>query len=133
MTLITREQLKEKIEELELWPELLTQLDLHLTQFLYSKDLEMISILLQAGANPNPKSDLDCWLHHFLHEYITNRILHGELILNIVELLLRHGANPNRVWCNNLRAYDYAIEYEIKPFAEILKEYGVNPELRESI
>lgn len=133
MASITREELKEKIEELEFWPELSTQLDWYLKDFLYNKDVEMISILLQAGANPNPKRGLDCWLHHFLHEYITNRTANGELILNIVELLLMHGANPNRVWSNNLRAYDYAIHWDIKPFSVLLEGYGASTELRECI
>jgi ankyrin repeat protein len=118
---------------LELWPELIPQLDWFLKDFLYNKDTEMISILLKAGANPNPPDNLDCWLHHFLHEYIVNRTLHGKSILNIVELLLIHGANPNRVWSNNLRAYDYAIGWGIKPIAELLEKYGADRQLRECI
>jgi ankyrin repeat protein len=133
MVQLNREQLKEKIEELEFWPELSSQLDFYLKDFLYNKDIEMITILLKAGASPNPKEDLDCWLHHFYEEYMTNKTLHGELILKIVELLLIHGANPNRLWSNNLRAYDFAIHWGIKPFTALLEKHGVDLELRESI
>ncbi len=129
--MLTREQLKEKIEELECWPELATELDWYLQKFLYDNDLEMASILLRAGVNRTPNGDLSCWLFPFLQEYMTNRTLHGELILNIVELLLRYGANPNQVWSNNLRAYDYAIYWGIEPFSTLLEKHGANPQLRE--
>lgn len=133
MKLLSREELLEQIGELEFRLDLVADLGIYLQNYLYSKDLQLITVLLQSGANPNPDSDLDCWLHYFLHEYISNKTLHGELILAIVEALLKHGANPNRVWANNQRAYDYAIEYKIEPFALLLEKYGANTELREYI
>ena len=133
MKLLSREELLEQIGELEFRLDLVSDLGIYLQNYLYSKDLELITVLLQSGANPNPESDLDCWLHYFLHEYKSNKTLHGELILAIVEALLKHGANPNRVWANNQRAYDYAIEYKIEPFALLLEKYGASTELREYI
>lgn len=133
MNLLSREELLEKIGDLKFHSDLAADLDMYLQNYLYIKDLQLITVLLQSGANPNSESDLDCWLHYFLHEYISNKTLHGELILAIVEILLKHGANPNRVWANNLRAYDYAIEYEIEPFALLLEKYGANTQLREYI
>ena len=133
MKLLSREELLDKISELEFYPELTTDLGIYLQNYLFGKDLQVVKALLVAGANPNPESNLDCWLHHFLHEYRSNKTLHGELILAIVETLLEHGANPNRVWCNNLRAYDYALSYEVLPFTSLLEKYGANTELRESI
>jgi len=133
MNLLSREALLEQLKELDFRPELAADLNLYLKNYLFNKDLQLIKALLESGADPNPKSDLDCWLHHFLHEYLSNRILNGELILCIVELLLKHGANPNRVWCNNQRAYDYAIEYKITPFSILLEQYGASTELREYI
>lgn len=129
MNLLSREELLEKIGDLK--SDLAADLDMYLQNYLYSKDLQLITVLLQSGANPNPVSDLDCWLHYFLHEYISSKTLHGEIILAIVEILLKHGANPNRVWANNQRAYDYAIEYEVEPFALLLEKYGANTQLRE--
>lgn len=131
--LLSREDLLGQIGEIEFRPDLAPDLDFNLENYLYTKDLEMISVLLQSGANPNPKNDLDCWLQHFLHEYISNRTLHGEIILSIVETLLKHGTNPNRVWANNQRAYDYAIDYKVEPFVLLLEKYGANTELREYI
>jgi hypothetical protein len=133
MKLLSREELLKQIGELEFRPDLAADSEFYLQNYLYSKDLQLITVLLQSGANPNPESDLDCWLHYFLHEYISNKTLHGELILAIVEVLLKHGANPNRVWCNNQRAYDYAIAYGSEPYFWLLERYGANPELREYI
>ena len=133
MKLLSREELLQQLEELEFRPELAVDLNIYLKNYLYGKDLQLITTLLRSGANSNPESNLDCWLHHFLHEYMSNKTLHGDLILTIVESLLQHGANPNRVWSNNLRAYDYAIAYGVKPFYSLLEKYGANTELREPI
>ncbi len=133
MRVLTREILIQKLQEIEFWPELLDDLNFYLKSYLYSKDLEVIKLLLSNGANPNPDDSLNCYLHHFLHEYQSNKSLHGELILSIMEQLLMAGADTNRVWCNNYRAYDYAIYWDIRPVAELLEKYGANKKMREYI
>jgi len=50
-----------------------------------------------------------------------------------MEMLLKAGANPNRVWCNNWRAYDYAVEENIIPIASLLEKYNVDKKPREYI
>ena len=130
---LTRETLIEKIQEIEFWPELLDDLNFYLRSYLDRKDLEVIRLLLSIGANPNPDDDLDCYLTHLLYEYRSNKTLHGDLILSIMELLLVAGADANRVWCNNYRAYDYAVYWNLQPIAKLLEKYGANKKLRDYI
>ncbi|MES9834531.1 MAG: hypothetical protein ABW139_20050 [Candidatus Thiodiazotropha sp. DIVDIV] len=130
---LDRETLIERLKELELWPELEEELHRYLGNAVYSKDFEYIQALLKAGANPNPKDNLDCYIQHYLHEYQVEKTTKGRLILEIVELLLKYGANPNRVWCNNQRAYDYAKAWHVSPFVELLKKYGADTKEREYI
>jgi hypothetical protein len=130
---LDRETIIERLNELELWPELKEELDVYLVNAVYSKDFLLIQSLLKADANPNPKDDLDCYIHHLLHEYQVEKTTKGSLILSIVELLLKYGANPNRVWCNNQRAYDYAKAWHVSPFVELLEKYGADTKEREYI
>lgn len=130
---LTREELLEAVEDLELYPEVYTHLDSYLNQYVHAKDLVMIRLLLKAGANPNPKHHLDCYLHHLLHEYEATKTTSGELVLEIMAALLEGGANPNRPWCNNWRAYDYAASQDVKPVAQLLLQYGAIPEIREYV
>ena len=130
---LTREELIEGLHEIEFYPEIQPHLDTYLQHFIYAKDLEMVKLLLKAGAAPNPKNDLDCYLHHLLHEYKVTKTTSGELILELMQALLEAGANPNRVWCNNFRAYDYAVTEEIEPVAKLLEQYGAEQSIREYI
>jgi len=128
-----KEEILEKLDEIEFWPELKEQLEPYLDNAIGLKDIEFIEALLKAGANPNPRDNLNCHLHHLLHEYQVEKTTRGDLVLSIIELLLKFGANPNRVWCNNLRAYDYAVSWNVGPVIELLEQYGANKELRESV
>jgi ankyrin repeat protein len=130
---LDRETIIERLKEIELWEELKGELHFLLANAIASKDYEYIEALLKAGANPNPKDDLDCHIQYLLHEFKVEKTTKGELILSIVELLLQHGANPNRVWCNNQRAYDYAVSWNVSPFAKLLEKYGADTKLREYI
>jgi len=47
--------------------------------------------------------------------------------------LLEGGANPNRPWCNNWRAYDYAASQKVEPVARLLLQHGANAEIREYV
>jgi ankyrin repeat protein len=130
---LDRETIIERLEEIELWPELAGELHIYLSNAVFSKDIQYIEALLKAGANPNPKNDLDCYIYHLLHEYQVEKTTKGDLILSIVELLLKYGTNPNRVWCNNQRAYDYAKAWHVSQFVELLEKYGADMKLREYI
>ncbi|MEW8227057.1 MAG: hypothetical protein AB2748_15010 [Candidatus Thiodiazotropha endolucinida] len=130
---LTREELKEVLSEMEFHPEVERYLDSYLRQYVYSKDLEMVKLLLKRGANPNPRDDLDCYLHHLLHEYEVTKTTSGETLLALMSALLEGGANPNRTWCNNWRAYDYAATQHVEPVARLLLQHGASPEIREYV
>lgn len=130
---LERESLLERLDEIELWPELIGELNLYLGDAIQAKDIALIKPLLHSGANPNPKANLDCYLYYLLHEYQVEKVLNGELILSIFELILQNGANPNRVWGNNLRAYDYAIAWGVEPISNLLEQYGADRNLRDVI
>ena len=133
MKVLDRHELIQKLNEIELWPEILSDLDFYLEHSLSLLDLELIKILLQHGANPSAKEDIDCFLHDLLHKYLANKTLKGDLILSVMEELLKAGANPNRIWSNNLRAYDYAKTWGVQAISDLLEKYGVDKELREPI
>ena len=130
---LTREELKETVEELAFHPEVRRHLDSYLNQYVHAKDLEMVKLLLKAGANPNPIDNLDCYLHHLLHEYEATKTTSGEMVLSLMGVLLEGGASPNRPWCNNWRAYDYAASQNIEPVATLLLQYGADPKIREYV
>ena len=130
---LSKQDLIEKLEEIEFFPELKNELDKYLSNFIQIKDLEIIKKLLTAGANPNSKEDLDDYLLYLLHEFEVEKNTNGEIILSIIEYLLKNGANPNRVAMNNLRAYDYAVGRSTKEVAELLEKFGADKKLREAI
>lgn len=127
---LTRNELVEKLEEIEFWPELEPHLDCYLDHYIHAKDVEIIRMLVNAGANPNPKSGADCYLRGLLHEYHATRSLKGALVIEIMELLLEFGADPNRVWGCNLRAYDLC---DVPVITQLLERYGADPAAREPI
>ena len=130
---LTREELIEKLEEIECWPEHRHYLGCYLHQYIHSKDIEIVELLLKAGADPNPQDDLDCYLHHLFHEYKVTKTTAGDQLLKLMQVLLEAGANPNRVWCNNYRAYDYAAAEGVEPIIELLEKYGANRKTRRYI
>jgi len=129
----SRGELLEKLGEIELWPEVKSELNGRLKLAVLSKDLEFVKALVRAGANPNPEHNLDCFMHHLLHEYRVGRSTNGELILELITILLEAGANPNRIWGNNLRAYDYATRKYDSPVRLLLEKYGADKNPREAI
>lgn len=127
---LSKHELIEKLEEIEYWPELVPDLDSYLDSYIHAKDVDMVRQLLLAGANPNPDNSGNCYLFHLLHEYHANRTLKGAVVLQIVELLLQFGADPNRIWGCNLRAYDMC---DVPAIAQLLEKYGADPTPREAI
>ncbi len=130
---LNRDQLKERIEELVLSPELISELNIYLNEYIRKIDLEIVNLLLQAGADPNPKQDLDDYLFYLYDEYRITKSTTGEIVLELMNELLKAGANPNRVWCNNYRAYDYAVENNVTAVKELLENHGVDKKLRKYI
>lgn len=131
---LDRSELIDTLRELEFSPEPSEDFSSYLHKYIYQGDLEMIQLLLEAGANPNPVKDSDCYLRHLLHEYTVNKTVKGELILQVARSLLAAGANPNRVWCNNWRAYDYAAAAScVSEYTALLLEFGADPAIREKI
>ncbi|MBB6343011.1 hypothetical protein HNP49_003205 [Pseudomonas fluvialis] len=122
MATLTREDLLEKLENIEFYDEVKADLDFYLSHYILTKDLPSIQKLLAAGANPNPENDLDDYILYLLHEYQVEKSTRGTLILEITEMLLKYGANPNRVTTNNLRAYDYSVtQHKCAEFSQLLK------------
>ncbi len=131
--ILTREELIQKLQEIKFWDDVLPDLDFYLNNFINSKDLEVIKLLLDNGANPNPIDDEECYFMKLLYEYRDNKTLKGDLILRIMEALLKAGANPNKIWYNNYRAYDYAVMWNLEPIANLFEKHGIDKKLREYI
>jgi len=130
---LDQDQLLERLDELEFFPEFVSELDWYLEHYINCKNFEVVSRLLESGASPNSKNDLDDYLFHLLDRYQSEKSTAGELILSLLTLLLEKGANPNRVVMNNQRAYDYSVHRKLPELTELLLKYGANKELREFI
>jgi len=128
-----REELFDLLERIEEFPELRKYLDHYVARFVAAKDRQALEKLFSAGASANSACPLNDHLRLLLHEYEVEHTLHGPEILAIVELLLKSGADPNRVADNNLRAYDYAVSHKTVDFAGLLERYGVDRSPRKPI
>ncbi len=133
MKSLPREELVEKLDEIECWPELKPYLSLYLAHYICEKDLKAVQLILGAGANPNPPDSLNCHLYYLLHEYQVTKSTSGDIVLKIMRSLLEAGADANRVCGNNLRAYDYTMGKDVLQIKALLEEYGAIKELREPI
>lgn len=129
-SMLNRDLLQERLEEIEFWPELISELSFYLSKYVREKDLNLVRLLLKAGADPNPKQDLEDYLFYLYDEYVITKSTTGDIVLELMNELLKAGANPNRVWCNNYRAYDYAVENNVSPIKELLENYGADKMLR---
>ena len=132
-THMDRQQLLTYIDEIEFFPEKRKEIFSRLEGYIRVKDAEMIEKLLAAGACPKAKDRSSNYLYGLLHEFEVERSTNGDKILNIMENLLQHGADPNSLWCNNWRAYDYAAAAGIQEVVELLLKYGATPSIREKI
>ena len=108
--------------------------------------LEMAQLLIKAGADPNAKNDDGITpLHLAAYDYMVEELLnaganiehksdHGSTPLltlaaepdteEVIETLLRNGANVNALTANGETALDMAIEGDAEETIEILKKYG---------
>lgn len=130
---LDRAELFDLLEKIEEFPDLKKYLDHYVAKFVAEKDRQALEKLFSAGASANSADPLNDHLRFLLHEYEVERTLHGPEILATIELLLKNGANPNRVSDNNLRAYDYAASHKTIEFLELLERYGVDRSPRKPI
>lgn len=80
--------------------------------------IEAVEILLEYGADVNT---VDNWGDTPLINAI-----YYEVSPEVVELLLRYGANPNIVDDEGFTAYDYAEQFDLVEYIEILDRYAKN-------
>lgn len=130
---MNRQDILDFLDEIEFFPEKREEVFSYLQDFICSLDLEVVGKLLEAGASPQAKDNLSDYLYYLLNEYQNTHTLHGDRILLLMEMLLKAGANPDGIWCNNWRAYDYAVAYEISEIIELLKKYGASQVGRQKI
>lgn len=133
MQYLTKEELMDKLEDFELYPELKNQLDSHLSDHIHNHDVNFIEMLLKAGANPNSSGNLNDFLRSLLEQFKNEKDTNGKEILRTIEVLLKYGADPNKVADNNLRAYDYAVSSRTKEVIGLLEKYGADKKRREAI
>ena len=86
----------------------------------YENDEEIMKLLLDAGANPNPvMSDTDLTMTTLLHALV----LCGDHCVNKARLLLEAGADPNAIDAEGHTPLDNAMEYENPEMTALLKEW----------
>lgn len=101
--------------------------DLELACAVQSKDVKNVCALLAAGhASDVIESWGDSLLHYLVHEYQVTRSTQGPIVLEILESLLKHGANPEHVGANNWRAIDLSIEAGLDEVTNVFVRYGAS-------
>ena len=87
----------------------------------YKNDEEIMKLLLDAGANPNPvMSDTDPTMTTLLHAFV---LCGGDHCVNKARLLLEAGADPNAIDVDGDTPLDYAVEYENPEMTALLKKW----------
>jgi len=112
-------------------PEFIQTRDAYLKSAVLSKDVQLVDLLLKAGANPNhAESWGDTLLHYLVHEYEVTRTTQGAVVLQLADLLLSHGADPELVGGGNWRAIDLCIEHRLNELVSLFVRYGADPKQR---
>lgn len=97
-------------------------------------DLELIEALLKARANPNL---VDCQgadlLQRLCRNYATGQTSDETRLFKAIELLLKYGADPNRIGPDKRRAVDRCIEKNVENLINLLVKYGADEKLRDYI
>ena len=128
---LSREEIVHHIDLFRDNPAFTSVRDELLRRAVHAKDLEVVEVLLKAGAGPDY---VETWgeslLHHLEHEYEVTRSSQSPTVLRLVELLLSYGANPNQVGSGNWRAMDLGIEHGSTEFCRLLLQYGADPRQR---
>ncbi|MCG7981420.1 MAG: hypothetical protein JAY90_01570 [Candidatus Thiodiazotropha lotti] len=93
-------------------------------------DVELIAALVKIGADPNVNPDFQYRErnHGFLHvltlRYEVDRTLHGSEILNVLEVLLKAGADPNQAGDCNMAPIQRCTSITLMPVKELLLKYN---------
>ena len=129
---LTREELLADIEVFASHTDFAMHRDRYLRNAVHDLDLELALRLLEAEADPNAcESWGDTLLHHLACEYRACRSTKGSKIIEALDLLLRFGADPNKVGANNWRAVDGCIDRNEAELVSLFIEYGADPKQRE--
>jgi ankyrin repeat protein len=129
---LTRDELFENIEIYRDNPEFVEWRNSYLEHAVHEKDLQLVNLLLEAGAGPDVVSTWSDSLQHYLvEEYLALRSTQGQTVVSILEALLSHGANPEHAGTNNRRAIDLAIDRNVPELRDVFVRFGANPEKRE--
>jgi hypothetical protein len=129
-TMLTKAELFDLLSDIELYPELRADFSAYMGNFINHADTEAVARLLAAGASPTSSIAHDDYLYILYHQYQVNRTLRGDTILRLMEMLLSHGADPNRIIDNNLRVYDLASGHGENEVRLLLVKYGAERQLR---
>jgi hypothetical protein len=129
---LTREELLGGITEYRDDPEFTKWRDLYLRDAVHGEDLELVKVLLDAGAGPDVVTAWSDSLQHYLVErYLLVRSTNGDTVIAILEALLSHGANPEHIGSNNRRGIDLAIDRNLPILCDLFIRYGADPKQRE--
>jgi ankyrin repeat protein len=131
---LSRDDLLENVEYYRNDPDFIAFRDNYLDHAVQSKDLRLVRALLDAGAGPDVFEPWGDTLQHYLvHEYCVLHSTQGRVVLEILELLLSRGADPEHVGSNNLRAIDLAMRTYHPELTDLFIRFGANHKPREQI
>lgn len=131
---LTRDDLLENLDTYRDEPEFVALRNAYLQNAVHTKDVRLVTALLDAGAGPDICEPWgDSLLHYLVHEFQVLRSTQGKTIVTILELLITKGANPEQVGANNWRALDIAIDRELHELVSLFVRHGANPAQREFI
>lgn len=133
-TNLSRDELLLNLEAFRNDKDFLELRDSYLKKAVHSLDFELTEALLKIGANPDASESWgDGLLHYLAHEYGVTKTIKGAEIIQMLETLLKHGANPNHVGCNNWRAIDSCIDINEQTLIELFIKHGADPKQREFV
>jgi len=84
---------------------------------------ECIELLLKNKADVNTKH---CWQESGCQETPLITAVRNEVYIEVIKLLLEHGADVNIVDSDGDKAINYAYDHNLKDVIKLLEEYGAN-------
>ncbi|MBK9494879.1 MAG: hypothetical protein IPO08_10125 [Xanthomonadales bacterium] len=125
---MTRDEILGDFDALRDEPGFLAFRNVYLEQAVQQGDLPLAKAMLELGADPNASEVADeGYLHDLYWQYRQRPSTSEHIVLSIATLLLEAGADPNRIGCNNYRAYDLALQSGASELASILLLAGAHP------